>query len=213
MSILAEFEATSPDLVLGPTLEAMPSLDVEIERQYAIDPDRPVVFCWVTCPDVDGLERALRRDPTVDEFDLLERRGRRLLYRIQRSDSNVIGAYRRWVAVGGELLRCRGSDARWEVQMRFPDRESFTTYHEFLERRGVAFDLQRLSDGGNSRRTSDVLTAAQREAMLLAYEGGFFDVPRETTLSDIAQVLEISDQAVSERLRRGQTRLIAEHVR
>ncbi|MFC6717358.1 helix-turn-helix domain-containing protein [Natrialbaceae archaeon GCM10025810] len=213
MSILAEFEAAASDLVLGPTLEAVPSLAVEIERQYALDPDRPVAFCWVTCADVDRLERALGHDPTVAGFELLERRGRRRLYRIQRSDSNVIGAYRRWMAVGGELLRCRGSDARWEFEMRFPDRDSFTSYHEFLERRGVALDLCRLSDGGRSRGADDVLTEAQREALVLAYEEGFFDVPRETTLSEIAELLDISDQAVSERLRRGQTRLIDEFVR
>ncbi|MEY7848624.1 helix-turn-helix domain-containing protein [Natrarchaeobius sp. A-rgal3] len=214
MSLLAEFEAASPSLVLGPTLEALPSLTIELERQYALDPDRPIVFCWTRYHDRDRLERELDADETVDEFDRLVHSGDRALYRMQRSDSGVISAYRRWVAAGGELLECLGSEGRWEVEMRFPDRESFAEYYTFLEGEDVEFELHRLANGEVARRAgeSNPLTESQREAIVLAYERGFFDVPRGTDLATVAEMLGISTQAVSERLRRGQSRLIDEHV-
>lgn len=53
------------------------------------------------------------------------------------------------------------------------------------------------------------MTAAQQEALLLAFESGFYDSPRTTTLAEIGDELEISQQAVSSRLRRGTRRLIA----
>ena len=214
MSLLAEFEAASPDLVLGPTLAAMPSLTVELERQYALDPDRPIAFCWARCGDLERLEATLADDGTVDAFDRITRSDEWALYRIRRSDSGVVHAYRRWVAVGGELLGCRGRNGRWEVELRFPDRESFTRYHEFLEREDVDLELHRLATGDRAGRVRDreTLTDSQREALVLAHEHGFFDVPRETTLDAIAETLEISNQAVSERLRRGQARLIEEYV-
>ncbi|RQH01386.1 helix-turn-helix domain-containing protein [Natrarchaeobius oligotrophus] len=214
MSLLAEFEARSPEFVLGPTFEAVPSLVVEIERLYALDPDRPIAFCWTTCRDRDRLEEALEADGTIDQFERIAERTDRTLYRLRRSDSGVIQAYRQWVAAGGELLDCRGCDANWEVEMRFPDRESFVSYHAFLEDERVEFELHRLASGADAqwRDAGGTVTDSQREALEIAYERGFFDVPRETTLAAIADVLEISPQAVSERLRRGQARLIEENA-
>ncbi|MFP8951890.1 helix-turn-helix domain-containing protein [Natrialbaceae archaeon A-arb3/5] len=214
MSLLAEFEAASPEFILGPTLEAMPSLTIELERQYALDPDRPIAFCWTRYHDIEQFERVLRDDRTVDEFDRILDNGDQSLYRVQQSDSGVIHAYRRWVSVGGELLDCRGSAGRWEVEMRFPDQAAFADYHTFLERKDVEFELQRLANGDEAVRDGrpNTLTESQREALVLAHERGFFEVPRRTTLSTIADALDISNQAVSERLRRGQARLVDEHV-
>lgn len=43
----------------------------------------------------------------------------------------------------------------------------------------------------------------QREALILAVERGYFAVPRETKLEEIAEELGITRQAASERVRRG----------
>ena len=212
MSLLAEFDAASPDLVLGQTLQAMPSLTLEIERQYALDPSRPIAFCWARCSDFSRLERTLDDDGTVAEFDRFVRNDEVALYRIRRTNAAAIDAYREWVSVGGELLDCRGTDGRWELSMRFPDRDAFSAYHEFLEGHGVDLELHRLADGEHVGTDEGELTDSQREALLLAYEHGFFEVPRETTLSAIADALDISNQAVSERLRRGQARLVENHL-
>lgn len=213
MSLLAAFEASSPALLLGPTLEALPSIDVELERQYALDPDRPIAFCRVRCRDRDGLDRALVADDTIAEFERIGGADGESRYRLQRSETDVIGAYRAWVDAGGELLDCRGSDGRWEIEMRFPDRASFGRYHEFLANEGVSLELHRLAnDDRQYRGRGSTLTDAQREALALAYEYGFFEVPRETGLSEIAAQLEISNQAVSERLRRGQAQLIDQQL-
>jgi predicted DNA binding protein len=48
---------------------------------------------------------------------------------------------------------------------------------------------------------------------LLAYERGFFDIPRRATAADLAAELDVSRQAVSERLRRGYAALVETHVR
>ncbi|THE65097.1 bacterio-opsin activator [Salinadaptatus halalkaliphilus] len=214
MSLLAEFEAASPNLVLGPTLEAMPAVTIDLERQYAVDPEQPVAFCWVRCAEPPHFEATLTTDDTVDSFDRVGTTDEWALYRIHRSDSDVVGAYRQWVSVGGELLECRATDGRWAVEMRFPDRDAFTAYHAFLEDEDVEFELHRLADGDQARRVRnrEFLTESQREALVLAHEHGFFDVPRNTTLATIADSLDISNQAVSERLRRGQGRLIDEYL-
>jgi predicted DNA binding protein len=56
----------------------------------------------------------------------------------------------------------------------------------------------------------DRLTARQRETLRLAHERGYFEIPREVTLDDLADELGVSNQAVSERLRRGCTHVIGD---
>lgn len=46
------------------------------------------------------------------------------------------------------------------------------------------------------------LMAEQREVLITAEEKGYFSVPRDAQIEDIAAELDISPNAVSERLRR-----------
>jgi predicted DNA binding protein len=43
---------------------------------------------------------------------------------------------------------------------------------------------------------------------VVAAKQGYYQIPRETTVADIADALDISTQAASERLRRGMDQLI-----
>jgi Predicted DNA binding protein len=52
------------------------------------------------------------------------------------------------------------------------------------------------------------LTDTQREALVLAYERGYFNSPRESSLEAIGEELGITQQSLSSRLRRGHRRLI-----
>jgi predicted DNA binding protein len=47
---------------------------------------------------------------------------------------------------------------------------------------------------------------------VLALRHGYFDTPRETTLEELAVELDISRQALSERIRRGNERLLRQSL-
>ena len=53
------------------------------------------------------------------------------------------------------------------------------------------------------------LTPAERRTLRRAVEGGYYDVPRSTTLGDLATALEVSDAAVSKTLRRAERKVLA----
>lgn len=53
------------------------------------------------------------------------------------------------------------------------------------------------------------LTPEQRDTLLTALERGYFEEPREITLQELAEVLDLSPTAVSGRMRRGQATLVA----
>ena len=210
MALLVEIELSSPNIFLAPTLETLPDLEVDLERQFALDPRHPISFCWIRYDRLNRFERLLPLDHTVATFDRIEKTESRSLYRIRRDDSDVLDFYECWVRAEGELLTGVGANSGWSFRIRFPDHESFTRFRELLEEVDVNFDLERLADVTSP--CGDVLTGPQREALKLALEAGYFDVPRRTTLNDLSKSLGVSDQAVSERLRRGQARLVKDFL-
>lgn len=72
-----------------------------------------------------------------------------------------------------------------------------------LARRETSRARGRFAAIADAERESAALTDRQRRTLALAYEKGYFDVPRGTSLTDLATTLSVSEQAVSERIRRG----------
>lgn len=56
-----------------------------------------------------------------------------------------------------------------------------------------------------------VLTEEEANALLTALDSGYFSIPRQEPLSDLADTLGISDTEASRRLRRAMTKVFREH--
>jgi predicted DNA binding protein len=52
------------------------------------------------------------------------------------------------------------------------------------------------------------VTPGQQNVLVAARERGYFDIPRETTLRELADELDVSHQTLSEHLRRGIMNLV-----
>lgn len=206
MSIIVGYAVRSGGLVLA---DALTRCDVrlDIERSVATDPDRPTLFVWVA-GDLDAFEAAVDDDRTVTDVRLLSEVDGKRLYSMQVSGATEIVLYPEWASLGAERLQAYHVDGWWHGRLRFPDRGSFSEYREFLDRNGVEFRLKYLHEGGRAADGPAQLTPEQRETLQLAYDRGYFDIPRRVTTTELAAELGISDQAVSERLRRGYCRLL-----
>lgn len=66
------------------------------------------------------------------------------------------------------------------------------------------------ADNPEARDPTGVLTAAERETLRVALEKGYFEVPRETTLVEIAEELDRSDVEASQQIRRGMGAVLRE---
>jgi predicted DNA binding protein len=212
MSIIAEYAVQSGELALGETVQAVSGVELDVERSYATDPTQPILFVWVAVPDTGRFDTALESDPTVDEFEVLSEVDDDRLYRIATTDRIGVALYPAWVELGAERLEARYADGWWHARSRFPDREALSSYRQYLQDNDVEFRLERLY-GSTKREGGDrALTDEQRETLELALEEGYFDVPRSAKTSDLAEELDVSDQAVSERLRRGYARIVEEVI-
>lgn len=208
MSVVAEHLVRPDGLVLSETVTAIPDVRLDVERTYAIDPERPILFVWVTTDEFGAFDAALNADATVESFTTLSEVDGDRLYRVAASDQVPVVCYPKWVALGGERLTSRYDGRWWHTRIRFPDRGAVSEYRTFLEGRDVDFRLEGLRDSSGRGDDDLALTERQRETLVLAQERGYFEVPRSATITDLADELGVSKQAVSERLRRGYARLI-----
>lgn len=53
------------------------------------------------------------------------------------------------------------------------------------------------------------VTPKQREALVTALQAGFYDIPQRATMTEVADTLGISQQALSKRLRRAHGNLVS----
>ncbi|MFC7131872.1 MULTISPECIES: helix-turn-helix domain-containing protein [Salinibaculum] len=211
MSVIAEFRVQSSGFVLSQALDAVPDVELEVVQEVGTDADRPYLFIWVSGEDFDRFESAMAADPTVEDVERYIELETQVLYRLRISEETDIVTYSVWVEVGADQLEARYVDGWWYNRYRFPDREALSEVREWCDEVGVEFDLTRVYTD-DAEPGSLGLTEPQREVLRVGYELGYFEVPREATVSDIADELDISGQAVSERLRRGHRTLVGQSL-
>jgi hypothetical protein len=209
MSFVAEFTVSSP--ILRETRRAVPEMTFETEdvRQTA-DDEQKYVF-WASGDDFETFERAVDSDPTAAEYSLLASLGDQRLYRVTISES-AAGSLTHEVAAEEDVtfLDVTADADESKIRALVPSREALVAYRDACRERQLSFRLVGIYDEseGDSAGREFGVTPRQREALVTALESGYFEVPRETTLSEMAAELGISDQALSARLRRGQTNLV-----
>jgi len=91
----------------------------------------------------------------------------------------------------------------------FPDHDALSEFRTHREDAQILLEVQRVynptkPDAGPWYG----LTELQREAIMLAAQTGYYDIPRGCTTKELADELGISDQAVTERLRRAIVSLV-----
>jgi hypothetical protein len=198
MVLIAEYEVGETGSALGRVL-AGAGVDAQLVRSFAIG-DRSLVVLRVGREGADAFERAAAADRAVTEVRRVSTDGDGRLYRVAFADAAAVPSD------AADWLDAGYTDGRWSVTARFEGREAFTSYRERLEEGGSAVTVGQLYDDRSA--PDDGLTDLQRETLELAYERGFFEVPRATTMQELGEELGVSEQAVSQRLRRGYARLI-----
>ena len=109
----------------------------------------------------------------------------------------------------GTIVAAHG-DTAWAFRVRFPTHAAFSRFHRYCREHDIETSLRRVytvADPGTDEAAFD-LTPAQHETLVAALAADYFAVPRGVTLADLARDLDISEQATSERLRRGTRKVL-----
>lgn len=212
MSIISEFRFKSSGYVLSETLSEMPAVRLDFVQELALDPQRPYLWFWAYNCDMAAFEDAMQRDETVAEVVSYTETDNHTLYRIHVGDDVEIVNYPMWIEVGAELIDGGYEDDWWYSSVRLPNRDALTQVEEWFNSHEVQFELSGVYTSESRRGIASHLTEEQREALRVAIDKGYFDVPRNGTLGDVASELDISTQAASERLRRGHRQLVGQYL-
>lgn len=210
--ITVEFETDNP--ILRATREAVPDMSITIENEQSTGPDDNGtihLLFWASGGDYEAFERALADDPTVTDPKVLADTGHSRLYRVVFTDEGMAQtAHPVWVDLDGTLLHAESIDDGWFVRMRFPDRTAIIAFQSWFDEHDIPFIVTGVYEADEIPETGlgPNLTDIQRETLIVAYEAGYFSVPREHSLVELADDLGVSDSATSQRLRRGLAKLV-----
>lgn len=210
MSTVAELEIAADEFALVETLERFDGIDVEFERTVASGTgtvaDSYLRFRGID--DIDRLERALEADSDVVEFTHLATFDDGWLYELQWDEqpTTVLECLGTWGMI--RRLGNQGQRATWRVQLLFADRESLGRTYDACEDVGITVDVLMISTADAETSHRNGLTERQQRALSLAYEHGYYEIPRGAQAQQIADEIGISHQALSELLRRGHKRVV-----
>lgn len=206
--IKAVVRVKHPDIVLTETVTHDRSSKVKSVSEAGTDPTSGKFFYHVESADFDQFEAGLRSDRTIGDFErVTEFRDEEAIYRFEYADdakilSPVISA------ANGVILDMENDGSEWILTIWMPDRTDLEQVWQYAQENAIDIDLTRVNEYGSLGTTDAGLTDSQREALLVALETGYFEEPRNASLSEVAAELDISQPAASGLLRRGIKRLI-----
>jgi predicted DNA binding protein len=205
MAIIADVTVPPSTLPPGDALKRTDTY-IEFARHVAVNGD-PHQYIRVTdTADLDAFEAAVDEDERVRELVAIDRTAAQPMYRIEFEHPPPCPSLYR-----SDLLieQASGTPDEWIFRIRTSDGETLRAVQHDCHERDVHFDVRRL-DRSSPTTASDRygLTDGQYEALVTAFEEGFFEVPRRTNLVEIGEKLGISGQAASERLRRAERKIV-----
>ena len=165
----------------------------------------------------EAFEQRIEADPRVERLVRFGGTVDRFLYRIEWSaamsngDREFLAALRDHDVLVERAITTTTDE--WLFRFRTADRETLSAFHDACSDAGVPIEVRRIA-GNPTVDESFGLTDKQREALVLAFDEGYFEVPRGSSLTELADHVGISRQAYTRRLQRAlQNSLISMGIR
>lgn len=221
MTIQVNFRVKRDRFRLGEFLAEEDSLQAELERIVPTD-GSVIPYVWVTGDpeSLNGLQESFEESTVVTSYDVLDELtvtdsdSIERLYRVEwlLEDMDIIQGI---IDNEGEILEGIKNGEYWTLTFRFPEHQYVADFYQYLTEAEIRdfdiesiYELERRSD----RDKRNPLTPEQRGILEAAAEAGYFNIPRESELTEIGDELDITEQAASELLRRATQNLVYEEL-
>ncbi|WP_224449825.1 helix-turn-helix domain-containing protein [Haloprofundus salilacus] len=206
MTTIAELRISAEQFALEELFERYPGVCVDVLRTAAHDTASPASLLWFDHSDSTDVEPALAADESVEAATLLADLNGKWLYQVEWTAS--VRETLATLLESSTLLGASAKESQWRFRTLFPRHEQLATAHDRWESHGLSITVERISELDETfGRSEFTLTDEQREAFVIAHQRGYFKVPRDVTLTELADEIGITQQALSERLRRAHNSL------
>ena len=207
MATIAEFSIPTEEFALKETLERCPDLTFEVDRVAAHDPAHVMPFVWVAGEELDDLSAILEDDPSVERIELLTELDDERFYQLEWADEARVVGYM-IIECSATVQRAIAAEGEWTLRVLFPEHRGVSMTADFAQEHGLSLNLRRIYGLDDADRVRYDLTQDQQDTLIEAYEHGYYDIPRTIDSTELASLLDISHQALSERFRRATRSLI-----
>lgn len=118
----------------------------------------------------------------------------------------------------GVVFESRRRDDEYQWRVLYPHEQPVGELYDTIEaqlRDGLTLSLSRLSSAGNwnaGSRASAELTPEQREVLAAAADRGYYSRPREVTVDDLSDALDVPRSTVQYRLRSAEDVVLSQFV-
>jgi len=206
MATVMEFRSPADEFPLGTVFETLPGAAVELER--LIPQEAFVVpYFWVRGAEAEDIEAAFGSHTGVSGVALVDSVDDEYLLRAEW-DRGYEGILTALAETNLSVLSATGTEGGWEFEVRGESRTDIGDFRTYCQDHDIPIEITAVHALLAVEDEGYELTDTQREALVLAYERGYFDSPRRASLADVAEELDISQQSLSSRLRRGHKRLV-----
>lgn len=205
MSTIVEATVPVTQFALSRTLADVSDSEFEV---VSLSHDRGALLFAYVRGRSDGDDRirdALETDPTTSAVEVLSEDEGGTLFRFRLTP--FPGAVADLLDAEGTVLDADLDGEACSLRILLRDDAATATTLSGLDAAAVSVDRV-FEDSGLYPGTDFGLTQNQYDTIRTAFEAGYYDVPRDATLQDLAAILSVSHQALSERLRRGHRTLI-----
>ncbi|WP_247009029.1 helix-turn-helix domain-containing protein [Halorientalis litorea] len=208
MSVIVELQVPSADFELGRILAVNGLSTVELESLVPTGESTVPLF-WIHDATRDSFVDTVKHHPAANDAVAVDVFADRTLFTLDW-DANHDHVFAGISRHDGYLLSATGTADTWDFELRFPSNEELSAFTAHCEAAQTSIEVSRVYNPTDP----DIgpwygLTDPQREAIQMAVERGYYDIPRGCTTQELADELGISDQAVTERLRRAIVTLVS----
>ena len=206
MATVMEFTSPAAEFPLGSIFENMPGVTIELER---LIPHETLIipYFWVRGSETEAIEAAFEPHAGVRNIRLVDNVEDEYLMRAEWKQA-YIGILSALAMANVVVLSGIGTKDEWRFEVRGESQEAIAEFREYCQENEIPITITTIHALLPIQGDGYELTETQREALVLAYERGYFDSPRKASLEEIAEELGITQQSLSSRLRRGHRRLI-----
>lgn len=210
MGVITVVTVENAEIELGRTLTAVDDLSLAFEKVVPTG-SSGFRYLWAYTRRQEAFYRISADDPAVEAIKKVHVEDARGVYEVALDPDR--GGFLSCLRESDlAILQAHGSLPRWKFELRFQNYEAVDNFQTLCQERDISLSVERVLTDCANNSSDETLTQAQRETIELALKWGYFEVPRRTTIVELAEELGVSDQAVSARIRRAMQELAQQFV-
>lgn len=202
-SSLARIKIKFPDkLWISELFKNFPDLKMEISYFLPYDLEKSIgnSIIEIMHYNIDSIIQEIRKHPSVFEFSILEQEDKKIKFNIKTKDPYLLYAVIKCGVLINFPVRVKDGYAYWRL---ISSRKSIDQLLTLFEQRNINFELLRI--GKSPYLLEDEkhkLTYDESNVLDEAISLGFFEIPRNISLEELANKLGKSKSALSVMLRK-----------